>query len=242
MKNIFAFLILVLFINCSTPKKQTVVYNSDKLKIEKVGNNTFIHTSYLKLKTVDKFGCNGIIYFNNNEAIVFDTAIDNEASKELINWINSQKKTIKAIVPTHFHVDCLGGLEAFHNTNIPSYAETKTILLAKEDDKEILPQHQFKKSKTFKIGQTTVLAKHYGEGHTKDNVVAYIADENTLFGGCLVKTMNAPKGFTGDANIPQWPSTIQNIKKELPNLKTVIPGHGKYGGTELLDYTIELFN
>ena len=31
------------------------------------------------------------------------------------------------------------------------------------------------------------------------------------------------------------------IKKELPNLEIIIPGHGKNGGEALLDYTIQLF-
>lgn len=37
------------------------------------------------------------------------------------------------------------------------------------------------------------------------------------------------------------PKTINNVKKAFPNAKTVIPGYGKTGGQELLNFTIFLF-
>ncbi len=48
-------------------------------------------------------------------------------------------------------------------------------------------------------------------------------------------------GYLGDANTDQWAATVQQIKLKYPNAEIVIPGHGKPGGTELLEYTIKLF-
>jgi len=45
----------------------------------------------------------------------------------------------------------------------------------------------------------------------------------------------------GDANAKEWSATVAKIKVEKPEVKIVIPGHGKTGGKELLDYTINLF-
>ncbi len=53
--------------------------------------------------------------------------------------------------------------------------------------------------------------------------------------------MNAGKGNLEDANVEEWSATVEKIKKDLPNLKMVVPEHGEYGGAELLDYTIQLF-
>jgi len=72
--------------------------------------------------------------------------------------------------------------------------------------------------------------------------VTYFPSEKTLFGGCMVKEVNATKGYLGDANIASWPKTIENIKKTLPAAQFIIPGHGKIGGQELLNYTITLFS
>lgn len=105
---------------------------------------------------------------------------------------------------------------------------------------EVLPQSGFDKAFEFRVGNESVYATFCGAGHTEDNIVGYIPKE-TLFGGCLIKTMNAGQGFLGDAHTIQWPKTVESIRKDLPELKMVIPGHGNPGGKELLDYTIQLF-
>lgn len=70
-------------------------------------------------------GNNFAVYKSNFEALVFDTPASEEASVELINWIeNNQKSAVKGVVVTHFHWDCLGGLNEFHAKNIPSYASS----------------------------------------------------------------------------------------------------------------------
>ncbi len=53
--------------------------------------------------------------------------------------------------------------------------------------------------------------------------------------------MNANKGYLNDANVNDWAATVEKVKKEYPQVRVVVPGHGKYGNEELLDYTIELF-
>jgi len=45
----------------------------------------------------------------------------------------------------------------------------------------------------------------------------------------------------GDANVSAWSGTVEKVKKEYPNVKIVVPGHGDYGDGRLLDYTIILF-
>jgi metallo-beta-lactamase class B len=45
----------------------------------------------------------------------------------------------------------------------------------------------------------------------------------------------------GDANVIDWSRTVESVKKEFPNVKIVVPGHGEYGNIKLLDYTINLF-
>lgn len=91
------------------------------------------------------------------------------------------------------------------------------------------------------MGDKETITKFFGEGHTKDNVVGYFPSENILFGGCLLKELKASKGYLGDANISAWSNTVEKVKREYPDVKIIVPGHGKYGNHELLDYTIKLF-
>lgn len=80
-----------------------------------------------------------------------------------------------------------------------------------------------------------------GEGHTCDNVIGYFPLEDIMFGGCLIKEVGAGKGNLAEANPDEWAETVKRVKAKYPNTKIVIPGHGKYGGMELLEYTITLF-
>lgn len=218
-----------------------VVYKTNDLIITQISKNAFEHTSFLITQEYGKVPCNGLIIKNKNEALIFDTTVDDTSSEELINWVNKTLGCkIRAIIPSHFHEDNLGGLKAFHKNNIASYAHHKTIKLAKQHNLEV-PKKSINDSITLKVGNKNVIVKFFGEGHTKDNIVGYFPSEKILFGGCLIKSLNARKGNLNDANVKDWSKTVEKVKKEYPNVKVVVPGHGKFGSQKLLDYTIEMF-
>ncbi|CAZ94871.1 subclass B1 metallo-beta-lactamase ZOG-1 [Zobellia galactanivorans] len=233
--------LITAFFSCKS-QQPTLTYSSEDLKIIPLSKNSFVHISYLSTGDFGKVACNGLIYINQGQAVVFDTPTDNETSEELIHWITETKKQqIKAVVINHFHDDCLGGIEAFHELSIPSYASNTTIELAKKEGNPV-PQIGFDTTNELTIGKQKIINRHFGEAHTKDNIVSYIPSEHLLFGGCALKSLNAAKGYLGDANTNEWGNTIKKIKAAYPDLKTAIPGHGEYGGSELLDYTISLFS
>jgi len=235
----------VIVLNCGFQKqdafKSEEVYKSNDLVITQITENSFVHTSFLQTNDFGNVPCNGLIVRDNNKVIIFDTPTNDNSSKELIKWINETLHCkINAIIPTHFHDDCLGGLKAFEEDHIPSYANVKTIELAKENNL-VIPNNGFTDTLTLKVGDKIVTVKFFGEGHTKDNVVGYFPSENLMFGGCLIKELDAGKGYLGDANIIDWSSTVERVKQEYPDVKIVVPGHGEYGDKKLLDYTINLF-
>ena len=221
--------------------KPKEIYKTSSLVITQISENAFKHVSFLQTNDFGYVPCNGLFVRNNNEIIVFDTPTNDKSAEELMKWVSETLHCkINAIIPTHFHDDCLGGLKAFHNNHIPSYANFETIKLAKENNFTV-PQNGFKNLLELKVGKEKITARFFGEGHTKDNVVGYFPSENILFGGCLVKELNASKGYLGDANIEEWSNTVEKVKKTYPKTKIVVPGHGEYGNQQLLDYTIKLF-
>lgn len=233
-------MVLMAFVlgGCVSSKLPKTGYESDNLKIEWINNNIARHISYLKTEDYGRVACNGMVYFNNDEAIIFDTPTDNDSSAELIEWVGKEK--IKAVIITHFHEDCLGGLQQFHGNDIQSYASNLTIALAKTNN-DVLPQIGFEKRLEITLGNQSAVAEYFGQGHTHDNIVGHIPSQKTLFGGCLIKSLKAGKGNLADANTIDWPKTVEKIKRTYPELEIVVPGHGKPGGPELLDYTIALF-
>lgn len=226
-------------LSCSQKKKPFPAYQSSNLEIKALSDNLYLHISFLETKEYGKVPCNGVVYINNNEAIIIDAPTNDSASLELLKWIGNTK--IKAVVATHFHIDCTGGLDAFHQKGIQSIGLNKTINLAKVNQ-EIIPKESFNLQKDISVGGAKVELRYFGEGHTQDNIVAYIPSEKVLFGGCLIKAEGSSKGNLADANIASWPMTVSKVKKEYPNVKIVVPGHGAPGSKTLLDYTQKLLN
>jgi metallo-beta-lactamase class B len=214
---------------------------AQQITLKQLSNNTFIHTSYLQTDDFGHVPCNGLVIRNGQQALVFDTPTDDKGAKELIRLVqDSLHCKVVMVIPTHFHNDCLGGLQAFHDAGIPSIANELTLELAKNSQVAV-PEFSFHKSFTFKVGQEKVLIKFLGQGHTRDNVVGYFPSEKVLFGGCLIKEIGASKGYLGDANVEEWSATVKRVKRKFPRVKVVVPGHGEAGDSSLLDYTRKLF-
>lgn len=232
---------LILVVSTLLAQQDKKLYSSENLEIHQISPHTFVHVSYLNTQDFGKVACNGMLVIHEGEALVFDTPTDDEISLELISWLeNVQNVKVKGVVATHFHDDCLGGLNAFHSKGIPSFGTFQTISLAKSEGNQI-PQNGFETELNQKVGGLEVQSIFLGEGHTRDNVVAYVPADQVLFGGCLIKEVGANVGYLGDANTSAWSGTVRAVKWAFPEVKTVIPGHGKTGNSELLDYTIRLF-
>ena len=77
-----------------------------------------------------------------------------------------------------------------------------------------------------------------GPGHSVDNVVVYIPQQQLLFGGCFVKEQSL--GNLEDADIDRWPESAQHLLDRYQDARIVIPGHGPYSDTRLLQSTLEL--
>ncbi len=217
------------------------LHESENLTIKKLTTHVYQHISYLDTEEFGRVACNGMVVVSGNEAVVFDTPTDDVSAQELIDYLTNELKCkINGVVATHFHADCLGGIDAFHKNNIPSYASNRTIELLKSKESS-LPQNGFDEELTLKVGDQKVYGQFVGEGHTRDNVIGYFPEDKVMFGGCLIKEMGGAKGNLEDANVAAWPETVRKVKAKYPQTMVVIPGHGKAGGRELLDYTVRLF-
>jgi glyoxylase-like metal-dependent hydrolase (beta-lactamase superfamily II) len=82
-----------------------------------------------------------------------------------------------------------------------------------------------------------------GAGHTEDNLVVWLPAQKILFGGCLIKSLNSSVlGYTAEADMQAWPLTVAKVQAQFPQMKMVVPGHGKVGDKALLTHTIALLN
>ena len=86
-----------------------------------------------------------------------------------------------------------------------------------------------------------VVVTYFGAGHTTDNVVAWLPKQKILFAGCLVKSLDSTSlGNTKDGDLAAYPVTLRKVQAAYPHAKIVIPGHGDWGGPELIEHTLRL--
>jgi metallo-beta-lactamase class B len=214
---------------------------SEDIDIIQLSTSAYIHISYIQVPGFGRVGSNGFIYTNNGDALLFDTPMTDSLTEQLVKWITrSLKVRIVGFVPNHWHADCMGGLKYLNSIGIPSYANEKTIVIAKTKNLPI-PQQGFADSLALHLGNQVVICKYYGPAHTVDNIVTWIPSERILFGGCMVKELKSETlGNVADADLTEWPKTIEKVIAGFPSAKIVIPGHGAFGGRELLKHTLEL--
>lgn len=240
-KYLTAFTYLICFITFDTAA-QTL--ETEELRIYPIAENVWVHVSYLETDEWGKVACNGMIYQVGNEVSIFDTPITNQVSAQLMQWVEvTLQSTVAAVIVNHHHIDCLGGLQAFHQQGIPSYGYPS------ENEKALnrngwAPKYGIGNADldTIMLGEKAIINYYPGPAHTQGSIISYLPESATIFGGCQVKSMGAGKGNLNDADTLQWPNSIRRIKEMFPDTKQVIPGHGNVGNTELLDYTINLFS
>ncbi|HCO67295.1 MAG TPA: subclass B1 metallo-beta-lactamase [Dysgonomonas sp.] len=205
---------------------------SEKLKLIPLTENIYLHTGDNN---------NGIIYYSDGEAVIVSTPESERETQNIIDWVkNNLKADITGYIIDRWHPDAMGGLASVHRSGIKSYANERTRIIAK-DKKLPVPQSGFDERLELKVGNKKVICDYFGASHTEDGIVVWIPEGKVLFGGNGVRNYGGWYGNIGDANLKEWSKTISRVKAEYADAEIVIPGHGNYGGTELLDYTIDLY-
>jgi glyoxylase-like metal-dependent hydrolase (beta-lactamase superfamily II) len=261
------FLVLMLHLSFFSVFSQYSFKLDSALYVSKYSDTVYIITHFFPWESNSL-----IIKASDSDIVLIDTPYDNDATLQMLNWIkkNLNPQNITAI-NTGFHIDNLGGNGCLLDNKIDIYGSDLTVKLIDErsykTQQQILtwlnnpgqekyrkvyesmvfkkPNHLFKiqDGLNLKIGSLSFEVFYPGESHSPDNVVVYIKELHLLFGGCMVKSLEAKNlGFTGDANLRDWPTSIRKIQKKYPQATIVIPHHGNWGDRSLLKHTLDLFN
>jgi metallo-beta-lactamase class B len=237
----FIIFFICLIVPASSQGRFPHVKVSADIEVIQISQHSYMHVSYSQVPGYGRFGSNGLIFAHRGEALLFDTPMNDSLTEQLVTWIkDSLKVHIVGFVPNHWHSDCMGGLNYLHSVGIPSYANEKTIEIATSKNLPI-PLHSFHDSLALHLGDQSVICTYYGAAHTPDNIVTWIPSENILFGGCMIKELKSESlGNIADADVSEWPKTLNRVIAAYPFAGTIIPGHGAFGGQELLEHTLDL--
>ena len=195
---------------------------------------------------------NSAVYVGDKEITVISATWTPETAKLLTDKIHSiTNKPITTVINTHFHLDRTGGNPYFKKIGAKIIASKLTEELMQKNWNKVVkgvqkdypdypsipytpPDITFSDKYELENGNIKIL--YFGPSHTEDGSVVYFPDEKILFGDCILKEK---LGWLGDANVDEYPKTLEKIKK-LP-IKTIIAGHwSAIHGPELIDQMLEL--
>jgi glyoxylase-like metal-dependent hydrolase (beta-lactamase superfamily II) len=217
----------------------TFADNDVQLKITQLSDNVYQHTSYKEIGSWGMVGASGLIVVDGGNAHIIDTPWTQEDTEKLIRWIKAKDLIVKSSIVTHFHEDASGGIPFLNNSNIKTYATTLTNNFLSLENREKSSDEI--SNDTFELVKNSIEVFYPGAGHTQDNIVVWLPKEKILFGGCFVKSINSKNlGNMEDASVKNWPKSIQKVINKYPNIKVVVPGHGKVGDVNLLKHTAQL--
>ncbi len=211
-----------------------------------------------------------LVRVSDDTMVWVDTPYEDKATERVVEWLHNTFGEVRIIeINTGYHWDNAGGNGFLLEQGIPVYGADLSARLLQERGEWIRtetlamleapehasyralhagqvfhsPDHTFpaKEGLRLQFGDEVVEVFFPGPSHAPDNLVVYFRERRLLFGGCMIRALGAREtGYTGDADLAEWPGAVRRTLERYPAVQMVIPGHGAAGGPELLDHTIRI--
>lgn len=214
---------------------------ADRITVHRLAPNVWLYTATAPIEGYGDVPSNGVIVAKEGEALLLDTPTTDAQTAELAAWIERELHArITQFVPNHWHSDCMGGLNWLHARGVRSYAQERTVRIARREGKPV-PRTAFADSLRLDVHGIEAVCCYLGGGHSEDNIVVWLPEQRILFAGCMVKEAAAQHiGNTSDAAMDEWPATLRRLSERFPDARIVVPGHGRTGGPELILHTLKI--
>ena len=188
-------------------------------------------------------GANALILATSEMVLMVDTPWTNEQTGYLLDWIDREiGLPVRYLVVTHGHQDRIGGIAEAHKRGIQTLGFQGTTESAANHGYQP-PQTTFSDTLELDLGDDVARLLYPGPGHSADNIVVWFEKRRLLYGGCLVKNLTSQGlGYTGDADLEAWPTSLANVQGLAPDPTMVIPGHGEVGDAALIEHTVHLLD
>lgn len=95
---------------------------------------------------------------------------------------------------------------------------------------------------TLSLGKVVVKTHHFGAGHTDNDLVIHLPEQNIVHTGDLVfNGLNPFFDSSANATARGWIESLKQTRKLCNAETTVIPGHGDIAGPKIIDDQIRYF-
>jgi glyoxylase-like metal-dependent hydrolase (beta-lactamase superfamily II) len=227
------------------------------MTVTKIAPDSFVVTDR------DFYSSNTLVVKTGDGTVVLvSSPFENLGTMTLMDWVIKTLSPKKMVaINTHFHLDGTGGNEIYKKMGVEIWSSDLTKTLRNEDNQKdrvkaaefytdeklkkrvldsnpIAADHTFelKKGKLFSFSGEQIEVFFPGPAHSPDNIVVHFPKQKLLFGGCMIKPKEL--GYLGVANVKAWPSSARQLERFKVTI--VVPGHGPWGGPDLITKTIKV--
>lgn len=226
------------------PSKSFLTYGDSAemiIELNKINNSVWVHTSYHEENGALK-SSNGLLIVNDEGVVLVDTPWSVKQMESLDKLVKeSFNADIKIAITTQTGKDRMGGTGYLIEKQVP-IASLEIVAKAAREKGFTVPNKVINTETAVFVMDNIELEIYYpGPGPTTDNTVVWIDKYNLLFGGNMVKELGASSLEDSiESDLSSWAKAIEAIKERYKNIEIVVPGHGQWGDSRLLDYTLEM--
>lgn len=213
---------------------------TEEITFTQLSNSIWIQTTYGQYNG-SEIPANGLVILTSEGAVLVDTPWDDALTTALVEKVKEVfDAEVSLAVITHAHVDRMGGIDALLE-NGTAVVGTPKIADSAQKNGFTPPTPTLEDNALLEIGGQTLEVFYPGPGHTADNITVFLPEEGILFAGCLVKSADAETAqLSPEASREEWGGAIKRVQEKYPEVTFVVPGHGGFGGPELLPHTMGL--
>lgn len=190
--------------------------------IKKVSNNLFV---------IPGAGGNTTVFVTANGVVLVDTKLANNGDAIMKQVRTVTDKSVSMIINTHSHPDHVGS-----NNFFPAAVEKVTHENTKKwmsgnkqfaSDAAMMPTRTFTDKTTLGKGADQIDLYYFGPGHTDGDAFVVFPAVRAMAAGDIFAWKMAPliDPATG-GSVVALPDTLEKAVKGIPNVDTVIEGHG----------------
>ena len=154
------------------------------------------------------------------------------AAKAYIEEIQKiTKAPIKYVIYSHLHYDHIAGGKPFKDAGatIIAHKRAKERLVALKDPHTVLPDETMDKSRTIRLGATTLELTYVGLNHSDSSIVMRLPKDKILFAVDFIPVGTMPGLAMLDSYPIEWEESLKKVM--AMDWDTLIPGHpGQPGG------------
>jgi glyoxylase-like metal-dependent hydrolase (beta-lactamase superfamily II) len=221
---------------------------------DKVAENTWVIHGPLEMPNPENQGFmnNPGVVLTSEGAVIIDPGSSVQSGEMVLRMLKAvTDQPVVAVFNTHIHGDHWLGNQAIRAAYpaAPVYGHTEMLAMvadgagdnwvelmdrltdgATKGTRVVGPDHALKHGDTIKIGNKTFRIHHFGQAHTRTDIMIEVTEDGVVFLGDNVTAERIPRmtdgNFTGNIN------SVDSILEV--NASTWVPGHGPTGDAAMV--------